>query len=472
MGDASLTSVGACYTGLVRTAFRPIRLAVALATLFALMVGGGSVRAQGGGNSVWLVPIEGEITPATAQFVKARIARADREQPLALLFYLDTPGGRITAMQSIVDAVLNDAQVPTLAVAQNAFSAGALIAMSAEKLAMLPGSSIGAALPIIATPTGAKPVAEKYNSAMRGSFRSVAEARGRNALVAEGMVDPSVAIPGIATDKELVTLTAQEAVDNNIADIQASSVRDALQQWGYGGAAITRMGPNLSERLAGALTTPIAAAALLVIGIGGLLIEIFTPGFGVFGGLGLVALVLLATGAFVATPAGPLDIILIVAGVLLLAAEVLVIPGFGVAGVLGIAAVIVAIVRIFQGSAATVLGYSALFGGVLVAALLWVLPHSRIAAAFRLTARITNPPSPSTMGPPGSADRAYLAGRQGIAVSDLRPAGVARFDTERIDVVSEGDYIPVGSRLTVLHVEGMRVTVRAVEPEAGDVQEA
>jgi len=457
---------------LVRTAFRPIRLALALAVTFALMAGGGVGRAQAGGNSVWLVPIEGEITPATAQFVKARITQANRDQPLALLLYLDTPGGRITAMQSIVDAVLNDAQVPTLAVAQNAFSAGALIAMSAEKLAMLPGSSIGAALPITPTPTGAKPVNEKYNSAMRGEFRSVAEARGRNAQVAEGMVDPSVSIPGIATDKELVTLTAKEAVDNNIANIQASSVRDALQQWGYGGASITRMGPNLSERLAGALTNPIAAAALLVIGIGGLLIEIFTPGFGVFGGLGLVALALLATGAFVATPAGPLDIVLIVAGVLLLAAEVLVIPGFGVAGVLGIAAVVVAVVRIFQGSAATVLGYSALFGGVLVAALLWVLPNSRIAAAFRLTTRITNPSSPVTAGVPGNADRGYLAGREGIALSDLRPAGVARFDQERVDVVSEGDFIPAGSTLTVLHVEGMRVTVRAVEPDPADGLEA
>jgi len=444
--------------------------ALAFVALVALATGplGRAQNAAGttAGNSVWLIPIDSEINAATAHFVKARIDRANREQPLAILLYLDTPGGQITAMQQIVDAVLNQAQVPTLAVAQNAFSAGALVAMSAEKLAMLPGSSIGAALPITLTPTGAKPVNEKFNSAMRGEFRSVAEARGRNPQVAAGMVDQTIAIPGIATDKELVTLTAQEAVANGIADIQASSVQDALQQWGYGGAAIERMAPSLNERLASLLTSPIAAAALLVIGIGGLLIEIFTPGFGVPGGLGLVALALLAAGAFIATPAGPLDIVLIVAGVLLLAAEVLVIPGFGVAGVLGIAAVVVAVVRIFQGSAATVLGYSALFGGVLVAALLWILPHSKIATAFRLSTRLTNPPSPATAGAPWSADRAYLAGKEGIALSDLRPAGVARFGDERVDVVSEGDFIPVGSRLTILRVEGMRVTVRQKPPEA------
>lgn len=461
-----------CYTDDVSAAYRRSRRALVGVMAVVALAGASACLAQRASNSVWLVPIDTEITPATANYVKARIQRANKEQPLALLFYLDTPGGQITAMQSIVDAILNDAQVPTLAVVQNAFSAGALIAMSAEKLAMLPGSSIGAALPITLTPSGAKPVNEKFNSAMRGEFRSVAEARGRNAQVAQGMVDPSIDIPGIATSKELVTLTAKEAVANGIANIQASSVRDALQQWGYGGAAIRSMGPNLSERLASFLAKPVVAAALLVVGIGGLLVEIFTPGFGVFGGVGLVALVLLASSAFIATPAGPLDIVLIILGVALLAAEVLVIPGFGVAGVLGIAAVVVAVVRIFQGSAATVLGYSAVFAAALVAALLWILPNSRIAAAFRLSTRLTNPPSPTMPGTPWSADRAYLAGREGVALSDLRPAGVARFDGERVDVVSEGDFIPAGSKLTVLRVEGMRVTVRQSTPEPEDGAQA
>lgn len=415
-------------------------------------------------DSVWLIPIDTEITPATAHFVASRVDRANAERPLALLFVIDTPGGQVSAMQDIVDTILNGTQVPTLGVVRNAFSAGALIAMSVEKLAMLPGSSIGAALPIVVQPTGASPVDEKFNSAVRGEFRSVAEARGRNATVAEGMVDQRIVIPGLSTAEELVTLTATQAVDNGIADIQANTVADALSQFGYGGASIVRMEPNLTERLGTALASPIIAAALLVIGVGGLLIEIFTPGFGVAGGLGLVALILFATTAFVATPAGPLDLVLIVAGVILLAVEVLIIPGFGFAGVLGIAAIIVAVVRIFQDSAVSVLGYAALFGGALVILMLWMLPNSRIAAAFRLSTRLTNPPAPAG-DVPASADKAYLAGAEGVATSDLRPAGVARFGNERVDVVSEGDFIPVGSTVRVLRVEGMRVTVRSVDPK-------
>ncbi len=437
-------------------------LLLALVVLLAGVAGAQAVTA----DTIWVVPIETAITPATAHFVQARIDRANAERPLALLFLIDTPGGQISAMQGIVDDILNRAQVPTLGVVRNAFSAGALIAMSVEKLAMLPGSSIGAALPIVALPTGINPVDEKFNSAVRGEFRSVAEARGRNATVAEGMVDQRVEIPGLSTSEELVTLTAQQAVDNNIADVQAANVADALSQFGYGGAAIVRLEPNLTERIGTAVSSPLIAAALLVIGIGGLLIEFFTPGFGVPGGLGLVALVLFATSAFVATPAGPLDIVLIVLGVILLAVEALVIPGFGVAGVLGIAAIIAAVIRIFQDSAVSVLGFSALFGGVLLIVLLWMLPNSRVASAFRLSTRLTNPPAALAGFPAAAADKAYLVQTEGVATSDLRPAGVARFGNERVDVVSEGDFIPVGTTIRVLRVEGMRVTVRAVDPNS------
>lgn len=410
-------------------------------------------------NEVWVLPIDTEINSATTAFVRSRIARANEEQPLALVFLIDTPGGAVSAMQDIVGLILHETRVPTMAVVQNAFSAGALIAMSAERLAMLPGSSIGAALPILASPTGVIQVDEKFTSALRGEFRSVAEARGRNAQVAEGMVDERIEIPGLSTSTELITLTAAQAVQYGIADTQAASLPDALQQFGYGGVRVLRLERSTTERLGGFLAQPLIAAALLVIGIGGLLIEIFSPGFGVPGAIGVIALALFAGAAFVATPAGVFDIALLVIGILLLAAEVLLLPGFGLAGVLGIGAVLVAVVRIFQDNSVPVLGYSALFGGVLLAVLLWMLPNSRIASAFRLQTRLSTPSGPTVAFE--AADRADLIGSVGTASSDLRPAGVARFGAERIDVVSEGEFIPAGSLVRVIRSEGNRVTVRA-----------
>ncbi len=410
-------------------------------------------------NEVWLIPIEGEISAATTAFVRNRVQRANDERPLAVVFYVDTPGGAVDAMQDIVGVILHEAQLPTIAVVQNAFSAGALIAMSAERLAMLPGSSIGAALPILATPVGISAVDEKFSSALRGEFRSVAEARGRDPTVAEGMVDPAVVIPGLSTATELVTLTAAQAVEHGIADIQAATLAQALADFGYGGVPVERLEPGFAERLGAFLAQPLLAAALLVIGIGGLLIEIFSPGFGVPGALGILALAAFAYSAFIATPAGPVDLLLLVAGVVLLAVEVLVLPGFGVAGVLGLAAMVFAVIRIFEESSLTVIGYSALFGGVVLAVLLWMLPNSRVASAFRLSTRLATPQGLTMI----SEDMPELVGAIGAALSDLRPAGVARFGTARVDVVTEGDYVPSGSAIKVLRVEGNRVTVRAVE---------
>ncbi len=449
-------------SSLVRRAPRYLRI------ILLTLVGLGAVASAQSRDAVWVLPIDTQITPATATFITSRIERANAEQPLAILLRIDTPGGRVDSMQIIVDSILNDANVPVLAVVQNAFSAGALIAMSADQLAMLPGASIGAALPITLGLGGANPTDEKTVSALRGQFRSVAEARGRNVTVAEAMVDPSRDVPGLATSGELVTLSAQEAVDNDIADLLASDVQDALAQFGYAGASTVVLERNLRETLGGWLSGPVAAGILLIIGIGGLLLEFLTPGFGIPGAIGIVALFLFASSAYIATPASTLDVLLIIGGIVLLAIEAFVIPGFGVAGILGIAAIIGAIIRIFQAEAVTVLATTTIGGGILLGLLLWLLPNTGLGKQLTLSTRIGRSSGPAMAGagaPAGDGaylvpDRSDLLHETGVAMSDLRPAGVATIQGERVDVVTEGDYISAGARITVLRVEGNRVTVR------------
>ncbi len=429
-------------------------------------------------DSVWILRIDAEITPATAQYVSSRIALANEVRPLAVLLRLDTPGGRIDSMERIVDAIMNEARVPVLAVVDTAYSAGALIAMSAEQLAMLPGSAIGAALPVGIGIGGTTPVDEKYSSAVRGRFRSVAEARGRNPQVAEAMVDPAREIPGLSARGELVTLSADEAVEYDIADLIARDLNDALSAFGYGGAPTETLAMNFTERLGVFLAGPLIAGILLLLGIGGLALEFFTPGFGVPGAIGVVALGLFAATAFVATPATTLDVVLILIGLVLLAIEALVVPGFGVAGILGLASIAVAVMRIFQGDAFTVLATLVIGGGVLLGLLFWLLPSSRIASGLRLSARIGGGLAGAGAGggavsldPKGArlvGDFSYLDGTTGVATSDLRPAGVARFGDERIDVVTEGEFVSARSAVRVLRVEGNRVTVRAVDEAPDD----
>jgi len=426
-----------------------------------------SLPAWGQTPSVWVVPITGEITPATVQFVRMRVERANREQPLALVFEIYTPGGRVDAMGDIVDIILQRATVPTIAVVRDAFSAGALIAMSAEQLVMLPGSSIGAALPVVLdplAPLGLSPADEKIQSAMRAQFRSVATARGRNADVAEAMVTPRE-IPGLTTAQELVTLSSAQAVQHGIADLEARTLREALTQLGYGGVTVERLEPTMLERAAQVLTSPLVAAILLAVGVIGILVELFTPGVGIPGAIGILALLLFFSGAFIATPAGLFDLVLVIAGIILIVVELLLLPGFGIAGILGLGALLFALFRIFQEGAVYMLGYTVVFGGLLLALAFWLVPNFRLGRALMLATRLKTEIGSAVTGSGTKPTTGlnHLLGQQGIAISDLRPAGVARFGRQRVDVVTEGDFIISGTVIEVLSVEGNRVTVRAVE---------
>lgn len=404
---------------------------------------------------VWVLPINSVITPATAHFVETQLERAATEQPLAIVLDIDTPGGSVVAATDISSAILN-APVPTIAVASQALSAGALIAMSAEQLAMLPGGAIGAATAINGLTGETAP--EKVNSAWRGQFRSVAEARSRNARVAEGMVSERVEIPGLSTREELVTLTSAQAAEYNIADLQADSLRDALTQLGYGDVTLQTLTPTPWERFTGALSNPLVAAILLAVGVIGVVVEVFTPGFALPGTVGVIALLLFFAGSFTASPPGLLDAGLLLSGVVLIAVELFLIPGFGLFGVAGLALLAWGVARIFQGDTLTMLGYTTILGGLLLGLAFWLLPNSRLARPLTLSARLGYSPGDAPPEPPQTPRD--LLGETGVALTDLRPAGTAHIALRRVDVVSEGGYVASGSDVTVVRVEGNRVTVR------------
>ncbi len=154
--------------------------------------------------------------------------------------------------------------------------------------------------------------------------------------------------------------------------------------------------------------------------------------------------------------------LLIGLGVALLIVEILVLPGFGIAGVLGLAALVIAIVRVFPNDYAWayVLGYGTFFVGAILVAFFWLLPNSRLTKTFALSTRLG---TPSTQTQVAGNNYETLLGQQGVASSDLRPAGIAKIGQERLDVVSEGEFISNGSPIEVLRVEGTKIVVRKTE---------
>jgi membrane-bound serine protease (ClpP class) len=373
----------------------------------------------------------------------------------------------VDAAVLIRDALLGS-RVRTVAfVNKRAISAGALISLAAERIAMADGGTIGAATPVELGVPGApaQPVAEKTVSYMRKEFRATAESRKRPPLLAEAMVDADVEIPGVIAKGKLLTLTTEEALKHGLADFRADSLPAVLASLEVPGAEVRRATQTWAETLVRFLTHPVVSSLLMTIGILGIIVEIRTPGFGVPGAFGAASLALFFWGHWLVRLAGWEELLLVGAGLLLLAVELFVTPGFGVTGVFGLVALIGGLGLSLVGAGATwevvltAVGQVAVSLLLAIAAslgLLRVLPRlpfgRRLVLETELTAREGFASAPET-------DRAWL-GKRGTAASPLRPAGIADIEGERVDVVSDGEFVDAGEPITVVRVDGNRIVVR------------
>ena len=399
-----------------------------------------------------MVPVEGEIDSALAVFIERSLARAEREGADGVVFLIDTPGGRADAMIRISDAIVQSG-LPTLSVVQNAYSAGSLIALSSEQVAMLTGSEIGAALPIVAVPgLEPTPVEEKSLSAFKAKFRAVADARGRPVELMEAMVDPAIEIEGLTGPDEPLTLSARQAVEEGIADFQVASLREALEKAGFA-PEVKEVEVPATVAIARFLSRSTIAPILLGVGILGLLAELFVPGFGVPGIIGLVSLSLYFLGGILAGLAGSAEIILFVAGLVLIAVELLIAPGFGVPGILGLAAILGSVYLTFEEQALVVMGISLLLVVVGMTLFFIYLPRGRVVRPLVNQDMLLGA---------GVGEYRDLLGAVGQSLTDLRPAGLAQFGERRVDVVSQGQFIPKGTSVRIITIEGNRVVVESL----------
>jgi membrane-bound serine protease (ClpP class) len=426
---------------------------------------------------VYVVPIEGVIDLGLAPFVERVIAEAAHTQATALVLDINTFGGRVDAAVLIRDALLR-AAVPTVAfVNKRAISAGALIALTAERIVMADGSTIGAATPVEVGLPGApaQPVAEKTVSYMRKEFRAVAESRKRPPLLAEAMVDADVEIPGVSEKGKLLTLTTDEALQQKLIDGRANTLDEVLIFLNVPEADLRRPSPTWAETLVRFLTHPAVSSLLMTVGLLGVIVEIRTPGFGLPGALGTVSLALFFWGHWLVQLAGWEELLLVGIGLVLLIIEVFVTPGFGLLGTLGVATLVSGLGLSVVGTGATGAMILAAFGRVAMSmllalaaslALLRFLP--KLPFGRRLILQTELPADEGYASAPGT-DSHWL-GVSGTAVSALRPAGIAHLDGDRVDVVSDGEFIEAGARIEVVRIDGNRIVVRrAHDKEKGDV---
>jgi len=423
--------------------------------------------AQAPGPIVYVLPVDGTIDLGIAPFLSRTLQDAQQAGAAAVLLEINTLGGRVDAAIAMRDALLAS-PIRTIAfVHPRAISAGALIALATTTIVMEPGGTIGAAMPVTGGVGPPQAADEKTVSYLRKEFAATAERRGRPRAFAEAMVDADVEIPGVVAKGKLLTLTTDEAQKHAVIDFVAASTAEALAAAGLPGADLRQASQTWAETLVRFLTNPVVSSLLMSLGLLGIMVEIRTPGFGLPGAVGMLALGLFFWAQWIVQLAGWEELLLVVAGTALMAAEIFVIPGFGLAGIAGILALAGGLGLALVGAGATPSVLLNALGQVSVSILLalgaglavlrW-LPHLPFGRQLVLN---TEMHAQAGYASPPDEDHRML-GRTGTALSPLRPAGMAEIDGARVDVVSDGTFIDAGTAIAVTRVDGNRVVVRPV----------
>jgi membrane-bound serine protease (ClpP class) len=435
-------------------------------------------------GDVVVVPLRGEVAPSLLAFLRRAVKTAESNEASAIIFDMNTYGGRLDTAADIVNA-LNQTKIPTYTfINTNAGSAGALIAVATQHIFMAPVSAIGAAAPILPTgedlPATAKEKTISYWSAL---IRGSATKNGHNPDVAEAFMnkDKEVKIGDRVVHPRgaVLTLNPQEAIERIngkplLAEGVVDSISDLIKKAGLKGKVFT-IEPTGFEQVAFWITA--LAPLLLLGGILGAYLEFKIPGAMWPGIISAICFALFFLGHYLAGLAGWEVVALFILGMVLVLIEILFFAHstivFGVIGVfLMLASLLWTMIDRYPGQNFLPTGkmlampllnmFIAIVGSFIVIALLArYLPRTSIYRRFALMD--SNPPGPSLVGVPRqfATVLALAPGMQGTSVTVLRPSGKARFADHVVDVVTEGEFIAPQTPVTVIQTDGMRVVVKS-----------
>lgn len=402
---------------------------------------------------VIVVTLKGEIDAGQAALIHRALLEAESQNAQALLMEIDTFGGLVDAAVSIRDRI-SDSPLKTICFVKNrAWSAGALIAIAHKHIAIAPGGSIGAAEPI--------PTTEKTIAALKAEFSATASKSGRNPRIAEAMVDKTLGFPGYAAPGQILALTDNQAKEVGYADLVTTDRAAVLNHFGLGNTPVVTFQQEWPEKLTGILSSPTVKSLLLSIIFLAVMTEIKTAGMGVAAFIGLVAAALFFGSQWLSGIAGWLEILLFMGGILLIVIE-LYTPGAGIFGIAGIVSIFASIFLTLGGGlvALNMLAISLVIAVVVFLFILRWLPTSKLWA--RLVLRDS---TQSQQGYVSSQDYSKFLNKTGIVTSLLRPSGVIEIEGTWLDVVSEGQFIEPGVHVKVVSVTGNRIVVRPIRSE-------
>lgn len=418
-----------------------------------------SIADKGEGKLVYIIPVEKEVERGLEAFLKRTTEDAIEAGANHIIFEIDTPGGRVDSAGQIAK-LLQQIEIPTTSyIVNNALSAGSYIALNTDTIYMRPNATMGASGIITADGVAAD---KKAQSAWIAAMKSAAEAKGRDPIYAIAMADESIDLPELNSPPgEFLTLTPNDALQVGYAEGIVNNRVELLHELNLDGATIVEPETTIAEEIARFVTSPIVIPILLSIASIGLVVELYTPGFGVAGTMGLVALFLFFYGHIIAGLAGFEAIALFIIGLILVVLELFV-PG-GILGVIGGIAIIASL--FIAGYDLTHMSVSILIA-LILAIITFVIFYRSVGFERGLFRKLILQDRTTTEKGYITADeRTDLIGKEGISLTPLRPAGTIIVNDERLDVVTEGNYIEANKSVKIIYVEGMRIVVREIRKD-------
>ncbi|MDR1156208.1 MAG: nodulation protein NfeD [Bacteroidales bacterium] len=440
-----------------------------------------------GNRVVYIFDLKKEIGPATWRTTMQSIDRAVAMNAQLIIIHMNTYGGMVDAADSIRTRILNCPIPVYVFVDNNAISAGALIAIAADKIYMREGASIGAATVVHQTGEAAP---DKYQAVMRSKMRSTAQAHGKDTIVtgkdtvyrwrrdpqiAEAMVDPRVVVKGVVDSTKVLTLTTEEAIKLHYCEGKAEKIEDILVANHMSDYQVERYVLSPLEKVIQFLINPYLQSLLIMFIIGGIYFELQTPGIGFPLAAAVIAALLYFAPLYLEGLANHWELLVFLTGLILIGIEIFALPGFGVAGVSGIILMVLGLslamvdnlvfewdftaglIAVFK-SICIVVGSSALA----LALSIWLgksfLDNPRLKRVMLMAEQR------SSEGYVSFDNLSGLIGVTGTACSMLRPAGKVDIDGKLYDAICEIGYINPGEQVKVIRYEtGQLYVIKAGE---------
>ncbi len=401
--------------------------------------------------------IDEEIAPPVWRKTKEAFKEAGEMNADLILIHMNTYGGLLDAADSIRTKILKSKIPVYVFIDNNAASAGALISIACDSIYMVPGANIGAATVV---DQSGKPLPDKYQSYMRSMMRSTAEASNRDPQIAQAMVDPRIYIEGVSDTGRVLTFTASEALKHGFCEGIAESQKEVLKLAKIENYVIVKQQFTAIDKIIHFLINPMVSGILIMLIMGGIYFELQTPGVGFPLAAAVIGALLYFAPLYLEGLAEHWEILLFIAGLVLIALEIFVVPGFGVTGILGITLVVAGLTLSMVGN----IGFN--FSGVPLTGVItsFFIVVSSMFFAFIISMYLGKKVLTTTtfghialdstqQASKGftSSDASYrnMVGKTGVAKTILRPAGKVVIDGDVYDATAEVAYIDKEEKIKV-----------------------